>query len=179
MILVGAVAVGTFDALRNQPVAAQSATQAVTTQGVNGQASDNGQGGGGWRGGREQTRSQAGGGAGRGAQGNPTNTTSGTPQSQANVTDWVTVNGTVKAAQATGLSVTSDAGEPVWLQLGQPNFWQNQGVTFNVGDRVSIVGFYENEQLQAKSVTNDTTQQTLTLRDATGRPLWAGGGRNH
>jgi len=171
--------------VRNRPVAAQSATRAVAAQGVNGQGNGNaqgngsGQGGGGWRGGRGQAQSQNGGGAGRGAQGNSTNTTPGTPQSQANVTDWVAVSGTIKAVEATGLSVTSDAGEPVWLQLGQPSFWQSQNVAFSAGDHVSIVGFYENEQLQAKSVTNDITHQTLTLRDATGRPLWAGGGGNH
>jgi hypothetical protein len=76
----------------------------------------------------------------------------------------------------TGLSLLTAAGEPLWVQLGQSRFWQSQGVTFSVGDEVTVTGFLENDQFQAISVANDTTGQLLTLRDTTGRPLWAGGG---
>lgn len=111
--------------------------------------------------------------------GQQTNSTPGAPQVQAqtHMTTTLTESGTVQAVELTGLSLLTADGEPLWVQLGQSRFWQSQGVAFNVGDAVTVTGFFENGQFQAASVANDTTGQLLTLRDTTGRPLWAGGGR--
>jgi hypothetical protein len=61
------------------------------------------------------------------------------------------------------------------VQFGQSRYVSAQGVTFNAGDHLTVNGFEENGQFQAGTVVNDTTGQTLNLRDTTGRPLWAGG----
>lgn len=112
--------------------------------------------------------------------GQTTNTTPGTPQVQAqtHMTTTLVQSGTVQAVELTGLSLITSGGEPLWVQLGQSRFWQSQGVTFNVGDQVTVTGFEENGQFQAISVNNDSTGLLLTLRDASGRPLWAGGNGN-
>jgi hypothetical protein len=81
----------------------------------------------------------------------------------------------VQSFDGVGVSLTTDDGAPLWVQFGQSRYVAAQGVTFNVGDHVTATGFYENGQFQASTVVNNTTGQTLTLRDATGRPLWAGG----
>lgn len=47
-----------------------------------------------------------------------------------------------------------------------------------IGDELVLGGFYEGEDFEIGSITNNTTLQTLAIREATGRPLWAGGGRN-
>lgn len=105
------------------------------------------------------------------------NITPGTPQLQAqtHMTTPLVQSGTVQAVELTGLSLLTSVGEPLWVQLGPSHFWSTQGVTFSAGDQVTMNGFVENDQFQAISVTNDTTGQQLTLRDETGRPLWAGG----
>jgi hypothetical protein len=108
------------------------------------------------------------------------NTTPGTPQVQAqtHMTTPFVATGTIQAVELTGLSLLTSVGEPLWVQLGPSHFWSTQGVTFSIGDEVTIDGFVENDQVQASSVTNDSTGQQLTLRDETGRPLWAGGAGN-
>jgi hypothetical protein len=109
-----------------------------------------------------------------------TNTTPGTQQVQAqtHVTTTLVQSGTVQTVELTGLSLLTSVGEPLSVQLGPSHFWSTQGVTFSRGDQVTVNGFTENGQVQAISVSNDSTGQLLTLRDASGRPLWAGGNGN-
>jgi hypothetical protein len=104
------------------------------------------------------------------------NTTPGTPQVQAqtHMTTTLSYSGAVQAVEMSGLSLLTTAGEPRWVQFGQSRFWQSQGVTLAVGDQVTVTGFSENGQFQAISVTNHSNGQLLTLRDSSGRPLWAG-----
>lgn len=64
------------------------------------------------------------------------------------------------------------------LWLGRVGYASQQGVTFNAGESVTILGFdAPNGQFQAGEITNDATGQTLYLRDPNGRPLWAGQGQ--
>jgi hypothetical protein len=187
VVVIGAIGVGIVDALQGRSVAAQTAE----AQGA-APASDGG--GQGYRGGQDQTadqvttqgqgqgyrggQGQGGHGQGQSAngRGQTQNANPGTPQ--ANVTTWVTVAGTVNSFDGVGVSLTTDDGAPLWVQFGQSRYVSAQGVAFNAGDHVTVNGFEENGQFQAGSVVNDTTGQTLNLRDTTGRPLWAGGA-NH
>lgn len=178
VVVMGAVGVGIIDAAQGKTLAAQAV--AAQSNGANAQgAAVNGQGQGYGRGGQGQGqgqgRGQQGNGNGAGGQGQTTNPNPGTPQ--ANVTTWTTVKGTVNSFDGVGVSLTTEAGAPLWVQFGQSRYVSAQGVTFNAGDHVTVNGFTENGQYQAGTVTNDTTGQTLNLRDATGRPLWAGGGQ--
>lgn len=165
VVVIGAIVVGVADALTGKSVAAQSiaAQGAVQTQA----AAGNGQG----NGGQGQGRSN-------GGQGQTTNPNPGTPQVNANVTQTVTIAGVVQSFDGVGISLITDDGAPLWVQLGQSRYVSAQGAAYTAGDHVTATGFYENGQFQASSVVNDTTGQTLTLRDASGRPLWASGGGN-
>ena len=156
VVVIGAVVVGVADALTGKSVAAQTA---VAQSAAQTQAAGNGQG---YRGGQ---------GNGASGQGQTTNPNPGTPQ--ANITQTVTIAGVVQSFDGVGVSLTTDDGAPLWVQFGQSRYVSAQGVTFNAGDHVTVTGFYENGQFQASTVVNNTTGQMLTLRDATGRPLWA------
>lgn len=170
VVVIGAVGVGIIDAAQGRSVAAQPA--AVQSNVANTQsAAVNGQGQGYGRGGQGQGGGNQGNGAG--GQGQTTNPNPGTPQ--ANVTDWTTVSGTVNSFDGVGVSLTTADGASLWVQFGQSRYVSAQGVTFTAGDHLTVNGFIENGQFQAGTVTNDTTGQTLNLRDTTGRPLWAGG----
>jgi hypothetical protein len=175
VVLIGAVGVGIIDAAQGRSVATPTVaaqSNVATSQGAaaNGQGQGYGRGGGQ---GQSQGRGQQGNGNGTGGQGQTQNPNPGTPQ--ANVTDWVTVKGIVNSFDGVGVSLTTEEGAPLWVQFGQSRYVSAQGVTFNAGDYLTVNGFYENGQYQAGTVTNDTTGQTLNLRDTTGRPLWAGG----
>ncbi len=184
VVVIGAVGVGIIDAAQGKTVAAQGTTVAAQTavaqsnvtnaQGATANGQGQGYGRGGGQGQQGQSRGRQGNGAG--GQGQTTNPNPGTPQ--ANVTEWVTMKGTVNSFDGVGVSLTTDDGAPLWVQFGQSRYVSAQGVTFTAGDHLTVNGFYENGQYQAGTVTNDTTGQTLNLRDTTGRPLWTGGG-NH
>jgi len=101
---------------------------------------------------------------------------SGEPQAMVN-REWSTLSATVNSQSQQGLVVdTAEMGQLV-LQMGPPWFATEQGVTFNPGDSVTIMGFAgEGSAFQAGEITNETTGQKLMLRDPNGRPLWAGRG---
>ena len=179
VVLVGALAVGMIDAAQGRSVLAQNAAQGPAQPTAS--SASNGQG---YRDGQNQVQDQAAaqlqgqgqgyrGGQGTGGQGQTQNPNPGTPQ--ANVTEWLTVAGTVNSFDGVGVSLTTNEGAPLWVQFGQSRYVSAQGVTFAVGDHITVNGFYENGQFQAGTVVNDTTGQTLKLRDSSGRPLWSGG----
>jgi hypothetical protein len=100
---------------------------------------------------------------------------SGVPQAMVNK-EWITVSGTIAGI---GRNVTVDTAEmgQITIEMGPPWFAAEQAVVFNIGDAVTFMGFSAGSgKFQAGEITNDTTGQTLHLRDPNGRPLWAGRG---
>lgn len=161
LILIGAVAVGVYDWWRVGPAAAEAAPAGGGQgQGQSGQAQ-------GWRGGQGTTE------AGNTAQTTP----AGEPQSVPS-SAWTTRAGVVQAVEVSGLTVTTDDGQPLWVQLGPNRFW-SAGFTVAVGERVTVTGFTENGQFMAAQIVNDASGQAFTLRNDSGQPLWTGGQGNH
>jgi hypothetical protein len=74
---------------------------------------------------------------------------------EANITEWQPVEGTVSSVDASHLEIT-----------------------LNDGDSVTLHGFDENGVFQVGQIDDQSNGQTLSLRDATGRPMWAGRGRS-
>jgi len=129
-----------------------------------GQGSQNGQGNG------AGTGQGSGYGRGRGAgQGNGTG--------QAPVTEWVTLTGTVKSVDETALIVVTATGQEIAISNRAWSFVQEQGFTVQIGDQVTLVGFYEDDEFEVGQISDETTNQSIQLRDENGRPMWAGRGR--
>ncbi|MFC2015637.1 DUF5666 domain-containing protein [Chloroflexota bacterium] len=135
-------------------------------------SSDNGSGGQGKGYGRQSSEdSQPSGAAG------PTAPISGqTGQGQASVDEWLTVDGAVQSVDTSTLIVRSLGGE-VTVQNRAWWFAQDQGFTAQVGDQVTLRGFYEGDDFEVGSIVNHTSGETALIREENGRPLWAGGGR--
>ena len=99
------------------------------------------------------------------------------------VDEWVTLQGTVTAVDASLLEVTTSDGKVILVENRAWWFAQEQGLTLAAGDSVSLTGFYDDGVFEAGSITSLATSQTVSLRDADGRPLWSGrgngGGRNN
>jgi hypothetical protein len=128
-----------------------------------------------------QGQGNAGGGQGQGntgggqGQGNLSGDQAGMGQAQ--VDEWLTLEAVVTGVDSAALAVSADNGEEIVLD-GRPwRYLLEQGFQVAVGDRVKLVGFYENGSFEAGAVTNLSTGQQVLIRDENGRPLWAGRGR--
>lgn len=98
------------------------------------------------------------------------------PEPKAEVDEWVTITATLMAYQGGSMTVSTDEGEMLSIQTGQPRFFAQQGVSFAVGDALSLVGYYEGEQFVVGEITQVESGLRVMLRDPNGRPLWAGPG---
>lgn len=133
------------------------------------------QGGGGGRG---QGQGKAGqvsaaqdGGNGRG-QGE---TAQSQPEPQADHSDWQTIEGTV--LETSELVIETAEGQTLQVGLGPSHYREGQGFVLEVGETVRVSGYYENEEFKAGQVVKLGTGESITLRDADGRPMWAGRSR--
>jgi hypothetical protein len=116
---------------------------------------------------------------GKGQAGNGQQNGTGIPQvqAQANLASAKTVHGTVSAYNYGTLTVQTDDGQALGVQLGNSNYATSLGFAPQIGEGVTVNGFTGDQGLfSAISVTLDNGQ-VYTFRDAaTGRPAWAGGG---
>lgn len=101
---------------------------------------------------------------------------SGEPLAPAEATQRVV--GVVASVDGSLLVVETSAGELVEVSLGRTGYWETQAPALMPGEAVVIEGFYEDEEsLAASSVTIVSSGETVVLREASGRPMWAGGRR--
>jgi hypothetical protein len=93
----------------------------------------------------------------------------------AHIANWETVTGEVTAVD-NEITVQTAEGAVV-VGLGQAWYREDAGFTLEVGDEVSVTGFYEDGEFKARTVENLATGEMLVLRDEIGRPMWSGQGR--
>ncbi len=102
----------------------------------------------------------------------------GNSEGQMQVDEWITVEGTLMSFQGGNMTMSTVEGEILSFKTGQPRFFAEQGITFQVGDEIIVVGFYQGEEFQAGDITQVATELRVMLRDPNGRPLWAGAGNS-
>jgi hypothetical protein len=116
----------------------------------------------------------AGGGQGRGtAAGDGT----GIPQPEADVGEWVTVEGNVLHVDADTMVVQTVGGEEILVDGRSWRFAQELSFSAQVGDQVTLRGFYEDGDFEVGHIADATNGQSVSLREESGRPRWAGRGR--
>jgi hypothetical protein len=91
--------------------------------------------------------------------------------------EWISLEGVVTAFDGAIVTIETEDGESVDLKLGPPRFLESLDVTFETGDELEVLGFYENELFNAAEITLVESGEQIVLRDAEGYPLWGGGGR--
>jgi hypothetical protein len=101
----------------------------------------------------------------------------GTDTGEAEVSEWLTIQGTVVNVDSYALVVETAGGEEIVVDGRAWRFVQEQGFSVHAGDVVSLVGFYEGEDLEVGKIDSITSGQTVQIREESGRPLWAGRGR--
>lgn len=122
--------------------------------------------------------SQAAGGQGSLGRGNSSQTGNAqrNPQELAAAEDhqWETIAGVVLSIDDTQMTVQTGGGEIVIADRPWA-YALEAGFAAQVGDQVAVRGFYEGETFEAGQLTNGDL--AVAIREETGRPLWAGGGR--
>ncbi len=96
---------------------------------------------------------------------------------QAEVDEWVQISGAVVAVDAEMLTVQLPDGNQLIVDGRAWRYVQEQGFAISVGDEVTLIGFFENGDLEVGQIDDYTSGQTVSIRDESGRPLWAGRGR--
>ncbi len=86
--------------------------------------------------------------------------------------EWETLTGKVSVVDHEVTIQT--AGGEVLIGMGQSAYWDDFELA--VGDEITVLGYHEDGEFKARTVENRATGETLTLRDETGRPVWAGKG---
>jgi hypothetical protein len=94
---------------------------------------------------------------------------------QAAPAELETYEGTV--LETAELLIALEGGETVQVGLGPSHYREGEGFALQVGDTVRVTGYWEGDEFKAAEVENLATGQQILLRDASGRPMWAGQGR--
>jgi hypothetical protein len=114
---------------------------------------------------------------GFGGQGRTDAPGDGAGTGQAQVDAWLTLQGTVTSVDTAVLVMQAANGQEIVVENRPWWFAQEQGFSTQVGDELTVVGFYENDEFEVGGITNLTTGQAVSIREDSGRPLWAGRGR--
>lgn len=96
---------------------------------------------------------------------------------QAEVGAWVILEGSVTTVDGSALVVETTDGEELVMDGRTWSFAQDLGFWAQVGDKVTLRGFYDGEEFEVGGIANETQSLEVQIRDESGRPLWAGGGR--
>ena len=96
---------------------------------------------------------------------------------QAKVDEWLTLEGVATSVDADTLIVKMDDGQEVTVENRPWWFAQEQGFAAQAGDRVRLVGFYEDGTFEVGQIADSTNGMAVQIREESGRPLWAGRGR--
>lgn len=89
--------------------------------------------------------------------------------------DWLTLEGIVTDYSRRGLLITLMNGEELEFVGRTWRFAQSQGFNPGVGEKITLMGFYENGEYKVAQVTTaDGT--TIFLRSESGEPLWVSAG---
>jgi hypothetical protein len=92
---------------------------------------------------------------------------------------WETVEGAVVQVPETGAELIIETAQGEELEIGMgPMDLAAEGFVLEVGEIVRVHGYWESNEFKAAQLTRLADGQTIALRDESGRPAWAGNGRN-
>ena len=90
---------------------------------------------------------------------------------------WQLVPGMIVSVADDLLTVKASSGQMIEVE-GQPLMYLlSQGYVPQVGSQVTLAGFDEAGEFKVGELTDHTGNQTVKLRDQSGRPMWSGRGQ--
>jgi hypothetical protein len=92
---------------------------------------------------------------------------------------WDATSGVVTAVSEDAWMIETDDRESIVVEGRAWSYAQEQGFAIQQGDLVQFEGFYEDDEFKVSWIENLSTGESLALRDSSGRPSWAGGGKGN
>lgn len=84
------------------------------------------------------------------------------------------MTGTLDSAATDLWTVSSDSGFELDIGGRALSYLLDYGFQAEVGDELVIIGFWEGDRFEIGTITNNSTQNSLMIRDPSGLPMWAG-----
>lgn len=100
-----------------------------------------------------------------------------TASQEVSIDTWITQQGTVTHIDEEMVTLVLADGEELIIEGRAWSFAQEQGFAIQRGDRLELAGFFEEDTFEVGQINNLTTDESVVLREETGRPLWSGRGR--
>jgi hypothetical protein len=100
----------------------------------------------------------------------------GVPDPQATAGEWAEYEGNVISMDSSMILVETEDGDEIVIEGRALLFMQDSGFVTNVGNTLFITGFYEDDEYKVATIIDQTTGETIVVRDEGGRPGWAGNG---
>ncbi len=101
---------------------------------------------------------------------------SGIPDPQATIGDLADYEGAVTIVDVDLIVVKATGGTEILIEGRALSYLQEIGFSTQVGNSYSITGFYEDGEYKIMTLEDQSTNETFIVRDASGRPGWAGNG---
>ncbi len=111
----------------------------------------------------------------RGGGGNAQTPGENTGIGLAEVDEWLTFTGTVESVTQDLWTITLTDGSTLEIEGRKLSFMLEQGFVVEVGDNLTLTGFFEGERFEIGQITRLNSGETITIRDQNGRPMWSGG----
>lgn len=100
----------------------------------------------------------------------------GVPDPQATAGEWAEYEGNVISMDSSKILVETVDGSEIVIEGRALLFMQDSGFVTSIGNTLLITGFYEDDEYKVATIVDQTTGETIVVRDEGGRPGWAGNG---
>ena len=100
----------------------------------------------------------------------------GIPDPQATAGEWAEYVGSVSTSDSSMITVETTDGNEIIIEGRALSFLEEVGFATDSGNTVLITGFYEDGEFKVATIEDQTTGESIVVRDSTGRPGWAGNG---
>lgn len=94
---------------------------------------------------------------------------------EAEVEEWLPLEGTVQSVTDEALALILPDDEQILVEGRAWKYALESGFTTEVDNQILVTGFYEDGEFKFGSLEDLSTGLEATLRDASGRPMWSGG----
>jgi hypothetical protein len=96
------------------------------------------------------------------------------PETMAQVSEWTSIQGKIVAVTDDAIEVILQDGDQYVIEGRALRFAQELGFMPVIDDELKLVGFYEGSEFELSQIVDLATKDIFTLREDSGRPLWAG-----
>lgn len=100
----------------------------------------------------------------------------GVPDPQVTAGVWAEYEGNVISMDSSMILVETDDGDEIVIEGRALLFMQDSGFVTSIGNTLLITGFYEDDEYKVATIVDQTTGESIVVRDEGGRPGWAGNG---